>query len=97
MASRTLGKGTDEYVFTCSRAYISCEFVFVAAAALELGALFGALSSGILADKYSRRHSIFLASGEPGVNLGFFLLNEPRKLYFALVLDCNPVLAISMI
>ncbi|KAI9574868.1 general substrate transporter [Boletus coccyginus] len=31
-------------------------------AALELGALFGALSSGILADKYSRRHSIFLAS-----------------------------------
>ncbi|KIK97634.1 hypothetical protein PAXRUDRAFT_824743 [Paxillus rubicundulus Ve08.2h10] len=31
-------------------------------AVLELGALFGALSSGILADKYSRRHSIFLAS-----------------------------------
>ena len=42
--------------------------VFVAAAALELGALFGALLSGILADKYSRRHSIFLASGEPSVN-----------------------------
>ncbi|KAH7883353.1 general substrate transporter [Phlebopus sp. FC_14] len=31
-------------------------------AMLELGALFGALSSGFLADKYSRRHSIFLAS-----------------------------------
>ncbi|KAH0839744.1 general substrate transporter [Lanmaoa asiatica] len=31
-------------------------------AALELGALFGALSSGVFADKYSRRHSIFLAS-----------------------------------
>lgn len=42
--------------------------MFIAAAALELGALFGALSSGIFADKYSRRHSIFLASGEPGFN-----------------------------
>ncbi|KAF9235259.1 general substrate transporter [Melanogaster broomeanus] len=31
-------------------------------AVLELGALFGALASGVLADKYSRRHSIFLAS-----------------------------------
>ncbi|KAG9317285.1 general substrate transporter [Chiua virens] len=31
-------------------------------AVLELGALFGALSAGIFADKYSRRHSIFLAS-----------------------------------
>ncbi|KAL0955572.1 hypothetical protein HGRIS_001810 [Hohenbuehelia grisea] len=30
-------------------------------AVLELGALFGALAAGILADKYSRRHSIFLA------------------------------------
>ncbi|KAJ7093865.1 MFS monosaccharide transporter [Mycena belliarum] len=30
-------------------------------AVLELGALLGALSSGILADKYSRRHSIFAA------------------------------------
>ncbi|KAH7921651.1 general substrate transporter [Leucogyrophana mollusca] len=31
-------------------------------AVLELGALFGALSAGVLADSYSRRHSIFLAS-----------------------------------
>ncbi|KAJ7627178.1 MFS monosaccharide transporter [Roridomyces roridus] len=30
-------------------------------AVLGLGALFGALSSGVLADKYSRRHSIFFA------------------------------------
>ncbi|KAJ7146886.1 MFS monosaccharide transporter [Mycena epipterygia] len=30
-------------------------------AVLELGALLGALASGILADKYSRRHSIFAA------------------------------------
>ncbi|KAJ7496412.1 MFS monosaccharide transporter [Mycena latifolia] len=30
-------------------------------AVLELGALFGALASGVLADKYSRRHSIFAA------------------------------------
>ncbi|KAJ6626747.1 general substrate transporter [Mycena sp. CBHHK59/15] len=30
-------------------------------AVLELGALIGALSSGVLADKYSRRHSIFVA------------------------------------
>jgi MFS family permease len=34
-----------------------------AAAVLELGALFGALSAGILADRYSRRYSIFLAGG----------------------------------
>ncbi|KAG6330207.1 hypothetical protein ID866_8883 [Astraeus odoratus] len=32
-------------------------------AVLELGALFGALLAGVLADRYSRRHSIFLASG----------------------------------
>jgi len=30
-------------------------------AVLELGALFGALASGILADRFSRRHSMFLA------------------------------------
>jgi sugar porter (SP) family MFS transporter len=35
---------------------------FASAAVLELGALLGALSAGMLADKYSRRHSIFLAS-----------------------------------
>lgn len=44
------------------------ESAFTAAAVLELGALFGALLSGILADKYSRRHCIFLASGESSVS-----------------------------
>lgn len=34
------------------------------AAVLELGALFGALSAGVLADRYSRRQSIFAACGE---------------------------------
>lgn len=33
------------------------------AAVLELGALFGALEAGILADKLSRRRSIVIASG----------------------------------
>jgi MFS family permease len=33
----------------------------VLAAALELGSLFGALIAGFLADRYSRRHSIFMA------------------------------------
>ena len=35
-----------------------------AAAALELGSLLGALTAGTLADKYSRRQSIFTACGE---------------------------------
>lgn len=43
--------------------------LFIVAAALEFGALFGALSSGVLADRYSRRHSIFLASSEPCAGL----------------------------
>lgn len=64
MARRSLGKGNDEYVTAYLRAHTPCESVFVAAAALEMGALFGALSSGIFADKYSRQHSIFFASGE---------------------------------
>ena len=33
----------------------------VIAAILELGALLGALSAGIYADRYSRRHTIFVA------------------------------------
>ena len=36
---------------------------FHVAAVLELGALFGALICGILADRFSRRHSIFVACG----------------------------------
>jgi MFS family permease len=32
------------------------------AAVLELGALFGALAAGTFADRYSRRHSILVAS-----------------------------------
>ncbi|KAG8811116.1 hypothetical protein FRC17_002623 [Serendipita sp. 399] len=36
-------------------------------AVLELGALFGALEAGIFADKYSRRHSIILASDLRGM------------------------------
>jgi MFS family permease len=34
-----------------------------AAAALELGSLFGAILAGVLADRHSRQHSIFLACG----------------------------------
>lgn len=37
--------------------------MFVIAAVLELGALFGALTAGTLADRYSRRQSIFFACG----------------------------------
>ena len=33
----------------------------ITAAILELGALFGALSAGIYADRYSRRHAMFTA------------------------------------
>lgn len=61
-------KGLMSMFFPAQSTQTHRESVFVAAAALELGALFGALLSGILADKYSRRHSIFLASGEPGVH-----------------------------
>jgi MFS-type transporter involved in bile tolerance (Atg22 family) len=39
----------------------SCYYI---AAVLELGALIGALEAGILADKFSRRQSIMLASRE---------------------------------
>ena len=73
MASRSLGNGVDEYVPANSWAHISGKSIFFAAAALELGALFGALTSGVLADKYSRRHSIFVASGEPDVGSMFLL------------------------
>jgi MFS family permease len=58
-------------MFTSALECLRPASVFILAAALELGALFGALLSGILADRYSRRHSIFLASGEPDVSCTF--------------------------
>ena len=68
--------------------------IFHVAAVLELGALFGALASGILADRFSRRHSIFFACGMPvyqcTVHL-FFLRSVLYQSYFALAPDYNVV------
>ena len=46
------------------------------AAVLELGALFGALASGILADRFSRRHSIFFACGMHNALMSFIYSSE---------------------
>lgn len=66
MAGYTVAEGDHEYVwshaFACQPFYpVSSHSSGQPAAVLELGALFGALAAGTLADRYSRRHSIFFA------------------------------------
>ena len=55
-------KGLMSASITVPISLLKCEQP-CAAAVLELGALFGALSAGIFADRYSRRYSMFLACG----------------------------------
>ena len=57
-----LQKGILSESFFLSNQVWFCDARFLAAV-LELGALFGALSAGLLADRYSRRHSIIVACG----------------------------------
>ena len=69
MACYAVAERDHEYVwFRHAFAYqlrypVSPHSYWCTAAVLELGALFGALAAGTLADRYSRRHSIFLACG----------------------------------
>lgn len=52
----------DECVFPSrARTCLTRADRHITAAILELGALFGALSAGIYADRYSRRHAMFIA------------------------------------
>jgi sugar phosphate permease len=64
-----MGEGIDEYVKPRSH-LVSPLILEMTAAVLELGALFGAITCGILADKYCRRQSIFFASSRSFVYPG---------------------------
>lgn len=51
---------------------------FFTAAVLELGALFGAIEAGVLANKLSRRDSIILSSGQYLQNFVLQLFETPQ-------------------
>lgn len=61
LAHWAMGEGPYEYIFQLRPLLYTNGIIFGVAAVLELGALFGALSAGVLADRYSRRHSICIA------------------------------------
>ena len=62
----------------------------ITAAILELGALFGALSAGIYADRYSRRHAMFAACCRYHLISCSEQPSYPRQLFFVLA-PCSNV------
>ena len=73
---------------------VSSHYSWCPAAVLELGALFGALAAGMLADRYSRRHSILLACSMcfpfPYFHLTYILLSANSHILhrFSLSMRC---------
>jgi hypothetical protein len=83
-----MGEGIDEYAKLRSH-LVSPLILEMAAAVLELGALFGAITCGVLTDKYCRRHSIFFASSGSFVNPRKRPNHMSCQSFSALVQGCN--------